>query len=87
MVTAPYGGYDMAGNVFEWTADWYKAYPGNQHPDPNAGERYRVVKGGSWYDCTFYKCGISAPTYNRIFFDPNTRNNNFGFRCILRKES
>jgi len=78
---SPYGVHDMAGNVFEWTQDWYKAYPGNQHPDPNEGERYRVVRGGSWFDCTFYKCGISAPTFNRIFFNPYSRNNNFGFRC------
>ena len=78
---SPYGLYDMAGNVFEWTFDWFKPYPGNTHPDENYGERYKVVRGGSWYDCTYYKCGISSPTYNRIFFNPNTTNNNFGFRC------
>ncbi len=79
---SPYGVYDMAGNVFEWTASWYKAYPGSTHKDPNEGEMYRVVKGGSWYDCTYYRCGISAPTYNRIFFHPMTKNFTFGFRCV-----
>lgn len=82
---SPYGAYDMAGNAFEWVEDWFKPYPGNKHPDDNYGEKYKVVRGGSWYDCTYYKCGISAPTYNRIFFHSMTRNNNFGFRCAKDK--
>lgn len=80
---SPYEAYDMAGNIWEWTSDWFKPYPGNNHPDENYGEKYKVVRGGSWYDCTYYKCGISAPTYNRIFFNPMTMNNNFGFRCAM----
>jgi len=79
---SPYGAYDMAGNVFEWVSDWFKPYPGNNHPDENYGEKFKVVRGGSWYDCTYYKCGISSPAYNRIFFNTPTKNNNFGFRCV-----
>lgn len=80
---SPYGVYDMAGNVFEWTADWFKPYPGNTHTDENYGDRFKSVRGGSWYDCTSYKCGISSPTYNRIFFNQQTMNDSFGFRCVM----
>ncbi len=83
---SPYGVHDMVGNVWEWVDNWFKPYPGNKHPDENYGERFKVLRGGSWYDCTYYKCGISAPSYNRIFFNPNTSNNNFGFRCAADAE-
>jgi formylglycine-generating enzyme required for sulfatase activity len=78
---SPYGAMDMAGNVWEWTDSWYKPYPGNTRSNPNYGEMYRIVRGGSWFDCEFYRCGISAPTFNRGFFIPNTQNDTFGFRC------
>ena len=78
---SPYGLYDVSGNVWEWTASWYKAYPGNKTESESYGERYKTLKGGSWFDCSFYKCGISAPVFNRAFFAKKVKNDSFGFRC------
>ncbi len=78
---SPYGLHDMSGNVYEWTENWYKPYPGNRSPNVHYGEKNKVMRGGSWYDCLSYGCGLSSPVYNRTRFTPEIRNNNTGFRC------
>ena len=76
-----FGLYDMAGNAYEWCADWYsKDYyldaPYKNPLGPNSGER-RVLQGGSWTsDTTFLRLA------NRFDSFPNDRYNNFGFRCV-----
>ena len=78
---SPYGLYDMSGNVWEWVDSFYLPHPGNTVHRAEYGEDKRILKGGSWFDCLSYGCGLSAPTFNRSFFTPEVRNNSFGFRC------
>ena len=50
---APSGVYDLAGNVSEWTGDYYAVYPGEESeltsdPTGPAQGEHRVVRGSSW---------------------------------------
>jgi serine/threonine-protein kinase len=79
---SPYGALDMAGNVWEWVADWYDAgyYAGSpaENPSgPDSGE-YRVLRGGSWYDSTW-----NARAAVRLWNTPGVTNFNYGVRCVV----
>ena len=46
---SPFGVLDLVGNVWEWTADDYKEYPGGKIEPPPAGFlNMKVIRGGSY---------------------------------------
>lgn len=68
-----YGVYDMAGNVWEWTATPYKSFAQNPLV---AKDTLYVIRGGSWRDPPIaLKVGIRASR------KPTDRFNYLGFRC------
>lgn len=78
---SPYGVLDMAGNVQEWTSDWYKAYPGGDYNDPDYGEKHKTVRGGGWGGMGHYTLQVYVRTAFRMSAPPEGRYDDLGFRC------
>lgn len=80
--TSHYGCQDMLGNVWEWTASWFKDYPGfTPYPYPGYSEAYfdeqhRVLRGGSWATSS-----VGLRTSFRNWYHPHVRQIFAGFRC------
>ena len=78
---SPYGVQDMAGNVWEWTADWYGAdyYAKSERVEPRgpATGTLKVMRGGCWVSgASSLRSTCRKPELPSLWAP------NVGFRCV-----
>ena len=87
----PRGLFDMAGDLYEWSADWYRKEMNTperrqKHPVLNqdgGGHVFRALRGSAWSDRDPGR--IASNT--RFFSGPSFRQATVGFRVVLALET
>ncbi len=84
MTASTFGLFNMAGNVVEWTGDWYGAYDTTNQPVQNptgaTSGTDKIVRGGRWSTTDANKKQLY--TYTRGVQTTIYSSNALGFRCV-----
>ena len=78
---SPFGVWDMAGNVWEWTNDWFDANyyatdPTTNPAGPWSGD-FKIIRGGGWNSAN-----DKVRSANRFAIEPQLSFKDVGFRCV-----